>query len=111
MPVDGKLQKLHAPIDIEIVQLLLSIIPEKWWSVRLDVEYVASAPGEEGYPMTITNNEGERDSVMPPEALFQLVRRHSLVFQEHGKQWKKLVYNVTYDREQEDWQYAIDYGY
>lgn len=111
MPADDLLQRLHAPLDIEIVKLLLSIIPETWWSIRLDVDYVVDPDGEEAYPMAITNNEGERDLVMLPDELFLLVRQHSLVFQEHGKQWKKLAYNVTYDEQQKDWQYAIDYEY
>jgi hypothetical protein len=111
MTIDKNLQELHAPLDIEIINILLSIIPETWWSVRLDVEYMKISDDEVGYPIKISNNEGEKDIVMPPDELYEKIGKHAAIFREHGKQWKKLKYNAAYDESTEDWQYTIDYDY
>lgn len=105
------LQERHGPIDIEIVQLLLSVIPEDWFSIRLDVEYTRSVDGQECYPMSIYNNEDSPGLVMPPDELYDLVRKHSDIFKTSSKHWRKLAYNVTYDTESEDWKFTIDFQY
>jgi hypothetical protein len=111
MSADRQLQKLHTPIDSDVVKLLLSVIPQDWWSIRLEVEYQSFESGGEGYPMTISNNEGSSGIVIPPDKLYALIREHSAVFKKHGKQWQHLTYDLKYDEYEEDWKYTIDYKY
>lgn len=111
MAIDKKLQDLHSPLDIEIVNILLSAIPETWWSVRLDVEYMKLSDNEVGYPMKISNIEGEKDILIPPDELYEIIGKHAAIFREHGKEWKKLKYDVAYDESSEDWRFTIDYEY
>jgi len=111
LSADSRLQELHKPIDIEIVRQLLSVIPEGWWSIRLEIGYVRLPDDEEGFPMTISNTDGAHEIVMPPDALYELVCQHADVFKEHGTPWRQLTYNVTFDEQQENWNYTIDYAY
>ena len=82
-----------------------------WWSTRLDVEHVSMPHGEEGYPMSGSNIEGEKDIVIPPDEIYTSICQHSDVFKKYGKQWKKLIYNITYEEKQEDWKFVIDFKY
>ncbi len=61
--------------------------------------------------MSISNIEGEKDIVIPPDEIYTLICQHSDVFKKYGKQWKKLIYNITYDEKQEDWKFVIDFKY
>ena len=111
MSGDGILQKLHSKVDVEIVKLLLSVIPNSWYSIRLEVEYTIMENGHEGFPMNISNNEGKCDIVIPPDELYSKICEHSNIFKQYGKQWKKLTYNVFFDTDKEDWEFKIDYEY
>lgn len=108
---EGLLQKLHAPIDIEVVQLLLSIIPEGWWSMILDVESLDLPGSDEGFAMSISNDEGEGGLTTLPEKLYELVRRHYEIFGDHGGHWRNLRYSLRYDESEAGWKYVIEYSY
>lgn len=109
--MDDNLQELHRPIDNRIVQQLLSVIPEGWWSIVLDVSRdVQAAEGNE-LSLSISSDEGYRDIVMPPSEIYEAVIEHADLFASRGKPWRKLRYRVFFDDEIDNWRFTIDYDY
>ena len=108
---EGILQKLHSEVDIEIVKLLLSVIPSTWHSIKLEVEYKILPNGDEGFPMNISDIEGNSEIIIPPDDLYSKICEHSNIFKRYGKQWKRLIYTVFFDNEKKDWKFEIDYEY
>lgn len=111
MSEDGLLQKLHAPIDIEVVELLLSAAPRTWWSVVLDVESLDAPGSDDGFMISISSEEGDDLLSTLPEKIYELLRRHFEIFEKYGRPWKRIRYVVRYDEPQEKWNYTIDYEY
>jgi hypothetical protein len=103
------LQEKQRPIDIEIVNELIVIIPETWDSVILEVEY-SSEGNNEMYRHIISSPGKHRESAQPSEALFLSTRKLSLVFKEYGHQWKKVTYTVSLE-DDGSWIYKANFEY
>jgi len=106
-----EIQELHRPIDEQIVQELLSIIPEMWWTICLDVQSSDATAGENGFSLSVSNEEGLPESVMPTPRLYELALEHAALFAKIGKPWKQLAYRVRFDEEIDNWRFEIDYSY
>lgn len=109
--MDDNLQKLHPPIDNRIVQHLLAVIPEGWWSIVLDVTRDAEAAEESELSLSISSDEGYRDIVMPPSEMYETVIQHADLFASHGQPWSTLRYRVFFDEAIDNWRFTIEYDY
>ncbi|MEQ8637627.1 hypothetical protein [Gimesia maris] len=109
--MDNDFQEFHRPIDERIVQLLLSLIPEGWWSIKLDIIRDDQTAGENGLSLSISSDEGYKEIVMPTNEMYQAVAEHLELFVSLGKPWRKLGYRVFFDEEIENWRFTIDYDY
>ena len=105
------LQQHHKPLDIAIVRLLLTVIPEDWHSIRLDVENQVSTSGDDQLAISISGDQNLREIVMPPEELYEKVIAHLDIFKRFARPWSKLVYSIVYDENQGEWRYTIEYEY
>ena len=106
-----KLQELHSKIDIEIVELLLSVIPEGWYSICLEANYVGLINGEERFSTTVFNKDNLTGLVDLPDEVHLKLVYHLDVFRKYGKPWKKLLYEVEFDEAVDNWKYSIDFTY
>lgn len=107
----SSLQQMHAPIDREIVRLMIESIPEEWWSFRLNVERVGLPNEGEEFPIYVEGGDRFRESAIPPDALYALIIQHSDIFKKFGKQWRRLTYEVSFDEAKGYWTFKIDYVY
>ncbi|MCA9077756.1 MAG: hypothetical protein KDA93_22205 [Planctomycetaceae bacterium] len=104
-------ESLYRPLDERVIQLLLSVVPEGWWSIRLVVRNDPQQFGNDGIALTISSDEGYREIVMPPDELYEVLFEHLGLFQKQGEPWSSLSYLAAYDEEQDQWRFSVDYAY
>ena len=105
----GELQEREGPIDREIVKALISVIPETWRSLVLEVVDTSEA-GIEKYAHSISSPEGHKDIVVTPEEIFPATLRLARLFTEQGHRWRRVTYTVS-EQDDEKWKYAVDFEY
>lgn len=109
--MDQNLQELHGPIDDRIVQQLLTVIPEQWWSIVLVVTKEKTLGEEDGLSLSIFSDQGYPDIVMPPDEMYQALTEHADLFASRGRPWSKLHYRVYFDEAIDNWRFTIDFDY
>lgn len=90
------LQDEQTPIDREIVEEVVSLTPESWDRIVLEVEYSNDEDGE-GFGHVIYSPDGHRDIVEPSEELFDATWRLQELFKKYGGHWRSVKYNITVD--------------
>ncbi len=106
-----EIQDLHRPIDEQIVQELLSLKPEEWWTICLDVRSSDPTAGENNLSLSLFSEEDGVEVVTPTARLYELVTRHAAVFDQIEKPWRELRYRVRFDENVDNWRLEIDYSY
>lgn len=104
------LQELEAPIDAEIVGLIVEVTPTWWKAARLEVERRAHEGSAEGLAHTMTSPEGHRDLVVATDEILDATHRLAELFRSFGRPWTRVVYDVT-ERPDGSWDYRATFTY
>lgn len=88
------LQDEETPIDQEIVNELVSLAPEAWTRVVLEVKYSVDERGE-GFEHSISNPDGHRDLVEPSDAIYAATWELQELFRKYGGSWTRVTYRVS----------------
>jgi hypothetical protein len=83
------------PIDVEIAEWLISVLPESWRSGLLEIQYVPLAEDEIGLAHKITNPDGSPGPVSPPDEIYEASFRLYDLFVRSGHPWRRVEYLVT----------------
>ena len=102
------LQDEETPIDQRIVEELVSLTPEWWRRVSLEV---TNTTGDDLFTQAhvIRSPEGHRDYVDPSDALFDATYQLAELFRRYGHLWKKVRYEVQVDEEGLDYDVEFEY--
>lgn len=111
MPHSPLLQTLHAPIDIAIVQILLSLLPSDCSAAQMSVILNPIEFPSEEMAIEFRCKEGGGEELMPTDELFTKLYEHLEVFRKHGAPWKSLTYDINCDCGSKSWKYSVDYTY
>lgn len=90
------LQDEETPIDQEIVNGVVELIPETWNRAVLEVDYSIDDRGE-GFEHTIFNPDGHRDVVAPSDSIYDATFRLQQLFRRYGGIWTKVRYEIVID--------------
>lgn len=88
------LQDEETPIDQEIVNELVGLVPEAWNRVVLEVKYSVDERGE-GFEHSISNPDGHRDLVEPSDAIYAATWELQELFRKYGGSWTRVTYRVS----------------
>jgi len=99
-------EALYAAIGNE----LIALTPDSWQDILLEVVVNVSGSGILGMSHEITSPEGYRSPIMPSDELFDLTHKLLILFQEHGKAWKQIRFEV-WQVPGESWRYKCDFTY
>jgi hypothetical protein len=91
-------QDEETPIDQEIVNEVVALIPETWDRAVLEVEYSSDGLGE-GFDHVIYSPDGHRDLVEPSDLIYDATFRLQQLFRKYGASWNKVRYEITIDDE------------
>lgn len=103
------LQREEKPLDEGISRELVSLTPEWWRAVVLEVRY-SCADGVDRYEHVISSPEAHRDPVVPSDELFDLTRRLRELFSRYGRPWTTVTYRVDV-REDGTFSYVAQFEY
>jgi len=104
-------QEEQKAIDLAIMNALLAVAPEDWWSIRLDAERKVTPDGGSSTEMTLSDADGRPLHEFPPEELHELLEKSALNLGATGRPWKHARYVAKYEEGIEGWRFAIDYEY
>ncbi len=104
---------VQEPIHAGIASELVSLSPEHWDSVHLELERKPYPEGlgvtGEGVAHSIKGPDGCKEILLPTPELFVFTRQLELAFQEHGSEWRKVEYRVWY--ESGEWRWEVHFQY
>jgi hypothetical protein len=103
------LQEEQKPIDAKIVYALVESIPEDWNMAILQVDYLADA-NQDKYSLRIKNPNLFISKIYPVEDVYIAIRELSLIFKKHGTHWKRVIYTISLDSDN-DWNYDAKFEY
>lgn len=92
------LQDEETPIDQEIVNEVVELIPEAWDRAVLEVEYSIDDRGE-AFEHTIFSPDGHRDLVEPSDLIYDATFRLQQLFRKYDGIWTKVRYEIAIDDE------------
>jgi hypothetical protein len=104
------LQEQQQPIDIAIVNGIVSSTPEHWKKIVLEASQLVESGNKEAITIILASPEGYMDLVRPKPMLVMALRHLSMLFAEHGKSWSKVTYRLV-DAGQGDWSFKADFEY
>lgn len=99
------LQEQQFEIDRGIIEEVVAATPESWNAAVLTVERV-ERPGSdvETLAVEIRSPEGHPEVIVPPDELYELVRRLDLVIRgATGRAWRSVRYLITHDPSDDSW--------
>ncbi len=102
------MQEMQAPLDTEIVKILMRVIPPHWNYADLVITRSAKDDGLEGLAHEIQSPEGFRDIVVPPDSMFPLTIQLADVFRRHGRPLSRVKYSIR-PAGDGDWHWSADY--
>ena len=102
------LQELEEPIEGRIASALIEATPESWQQARLEVE-VREQASMLGMPHKISSPEGRREVVVATEEIMAATYELRELFKNHGKAWRRLVFDIT--SQNGDWRYVAHFDY
>jgi hypothetical protein len=97
--------------ELAIMNVLLSVVPEDWWSIRLDVERKVLPDGGSRTEMTLSDADGRPLHKLPPEELYDPIEKSAQNLGATTQPWKRARYVARYEEEIEAWRFHIDYEY
>ena len=100
----------EGPIDVEIAELLTSVLPPSWRSAMLEIEVVPQPEGVKGLTHKIRGPRGIRELVSPPDEMYEASFRLYDLFLREGQPWRRVQYLVT-QTPQGDWKYQVAFEY
>jgi hypothetical protein len=103
------LQEEHSSIDTRIVCELIEIIPPDWEQAILEVDYFNDGEIEE-YSHVIKNPVKSISNITPSNQIYDDIRELSLTFKKYEYQWKKVVYTINLDSDN-NWEYKVNFEY
>ena len=83
------------PIDTEIGECLISVLPESWRSGVLEIQVVPLPEGEIGLIHRISNPDGNAEPVSPPDQMYDVSFRLYDLFLRSGHPWRRVEYLVS----------------
>ena len=83
------------PIDTEIGELLISVLPSSWRSGTLEIQFVSLPEGDIGLSHKIINPDGRSEPVSPPDEMYEVSFRLYDLFLKSGHPWRRVEYFVA----------------
>jgi hypothetical protein len=104
------LQEQQQPIDIAIVNGIVSSTPELWKKIVMEASRFVEPDGAEAITIILASPEGYQDLVNAKPLLVEALRQLSMLFAEHGKPWSKVTYRLA-DSGGDNWSFKADFEY
>jgi hypothetical protein len=103
------LQDEQAPIDRQIVEAVIDLLPETWESANLTVNRHREGENEK-LSIAVTSPEGHKDLILPEQHIYDLLYQLIDCFARHGRVWNQVKYALTLD-DDDNWHFIIDFKY
>jgi hypothetical protein len=98
-------QRQQNKIYPSIAQELISLTPEHWKSVVLEL-----TAGDNTVSHSIYSEDGNKDIIMPSMELFNYTYKLELLFRQFNCMWEKAFFRIRLD-DTGQWKYQVDYEY
>jgi hypothetical protein len=104
-----ELQKEEAKIDQSIASELVSLTPEWWNVIVLEIERVELEQSTT-LNIAVKSPEGHHDTIEPSRELYDFAMDLYDLFKRHGYLWKKVAYTVRLQPDG-DWRFEAEFSY
>jgi hypothetical protein len=107
---ENEFQQKHSELNTQIASALLSVIPDHWYSIQLDVsKNLIEIENDYGY--SISNPDGGNEIVKIPKIIFSLYKDLLNLFHNHKEKWIESKFTIKWSEQTENWKYETDYKY